>query len=145
MDTKITGGAALLKTPKRRRAARRARCLILGKGKAFHLYAHKLMRRAVRSFQALDIYVEDGALRALDPGSFDFVIINLESLGAMWEVDLDRWRKPVRRLNKTQFVLMGPILTGVKLKFFKDDNIWFLERDLPSEVVASLIRCLWDR
>ena len=57
-------------------------------------------------------------------------------------MDPEKWREPVRRLVKTQFILMGPLSPKVKLKFFQADNIWFLEKDLPAEVVASLVRCL---
>jgi|GEM_PF-4038381 len=142
-SSKVGGGTALLKAKPRRRA-KAVRCLHLSRLKSFHDYARKVMRQGVRSFRALDIYVEDGALRALEPGSFDFVMVDLESLGPVAGMDLERWREPVRHLEKTQFILMGPLLPKVKLRFFHANNIWFLEKGLPAEVVSSLVRCLRD-
>jgi hypothetical protein len=141
-SSKVGGGTALLKAKPKRRASKAVRCLHLSRVKGFHDFARRIMRRGVRSFRALEIYVEDGALRALEPGTFDFVLVDLESLGPIAGMDLEKWREPVRRLVKTQFILMGPLSPKVKLKFFQADNIWFLEKDLPAEVVASLVRCL---
>ena len=58
---KVGGGTALLKAKPKRRASKAVRCLHLSGVKGFHDYARRIMRGGVRSFRALEIYVEDGA------------------------------------------------------------------------------------
>ncbi len=118
------------------------RSLLLTKRSGFRAYAGAFMRRALRRCAIHVIAGEAAALETLRLAKFHFVIIDMDLLGMGGGAHLEQWGDRVDRMEKTEFLFIGPAVPDLKLRFTNYNNVWFLEYDLPKDVVASLVKCL---